>query len=229
MKGIVGFLIGAFLLVIAGAVLVGVSRYEDHLADAQQLLATRELARSREALTEAERSAGYVRWVPGVGPRALQDVRARSAALQYWERKYDALVATKTDAISGDDAENVALQLVIANAGFRAAQSRLTDRGTAMIALEEAMNGYMAVLRNAAWSEDAAHNFEYVARLRQEAARGGKPPQQQPESQDSAEGQQGAPAADTQMEQFEIYIPLESQERPLPGDAGKSTPNQRKG
>ena len=228
MKGFIGFLVGAVLLVLVGVVLLGVSRYEERLADAQQSLAIRELARSREALAEAERYAGYLRWIPGVGARALQDVRARGAALQYWERKYDALAATKTDAISGDDTENTELQLVIANAGFRSAQTRLTDRATSMVALEEAMNGYMAVLRNAAWSEDAAHNFEYVARLRQETARGQRP-QQRAESQDTAQGQQGAPAADTQMEQFEIYIPLESQERPLPGDAGKSTPNQRKG
>ena len=228
MKGIVGFLVGAVLLVVVGIALIGVSRYEERLADAQQLLATRELARSREALTEAGRYAGYVRLIPGVGPRAFQNIRAREAALQYWERKYDALVATKTDAIGGDDAENGELQLVVANAGFRAAQTRLTDRATAMVALEEAMNGYMAVLRNAAWNEDAAHNFEYVARLRQETARGQRPQERQ-ESQDTAQGQQGAPAAETKMEQFEIYIPLESQERPLPGDAGKSTPNQRKG
>jgi hypothetical protein len=228
MKGFVGFLVGALALVLVGVVLLGVSRYEEHLADAQQLLATRELGRSREALAAAASYAGYVRWLPGIGARAVQDVRAREASLQYWERKYDALVATKTDAIAGEDAENTDLQLVIANAGFRAAQDRLTDRASAMIALEEAMNGYLAVLRNAAWSEDAAHNFEYVARLRQEMARGQRPQQRQ-ESQDSAQGQQGAPAADTKMEQFEIYIPLESEERPLPGDAGKSTPNQRKG
>ena len=228
MKGILGFLIGAIALVLVGTVLLGISRYEERLADAQESLATRELAASRAALTDASRYAGYVRWVPGIGARATQDIRAREAALQYWERKYDTLVATKTDAIAGEDAENTDLQLVIANAGFRSAQTRLTDRGTAMIALEEAMNGYMAVLRNAAWSDDAAHNFEYVARLRQETARGQRPQQRQ-ESQDTAQGQQGAPAADTQMEQFEIYIPLESQERPLPGDAGKSTPNQRKG
>jgi hypothetical protein len=227
MKGIVGFLIGAVLLVLVGVVLLGASRYEERLADAQELLATRELARSRAALADAARYAGYVRWIPGVGARALQDVRAREAALLYWDRQYEAL-ATKTDAIAGEDAENVDLQLVIANAGFRSAQTRLTDRATSMVALEEAMNGYMAVLRNSAWSEDAAHNFEYVARLRQETARGQRP-QQRPESQDTAQGQQGAPAADTQMEQFEIYIPLESQERPLPGDAGKSTPIQRKG
>src|SRR5688572_14830747 len=99
MKGIVGFLIGAVVLVLVGIALLGVSRYEERLADAQQLLATRELARSREALTEAERYAGYVRMIPRIGPRALQNIRARAAALQYWERKYDALVATKTDAI----------------------------------------------------------------------------------------------------------------------------------
>ena len=228
MKGIIGFVVGAVALVLVGVALIGVSRYEERLAEAQEMLATRELARSREALDAAERYAGYVRFVPGVGARALQNIRARQAALLYWERKYDALVATKTDAIAGDDAENGELQLVVANAGFRAAQARLTDRATAMVALEEAMNGYLAVLRNSAWSEDAAHNFEYVARLRQETARGQRPQQRQ-ESEDTAQGQQGAPAADTQMEQFEIYIPLESQERPLPGDAGKSTPNQRKG
>src|SRR5688572_8492054 len=114
MKGIVGFLIGAVLLVLVGVVLLGASRYEERLADAQELLATRELARSRAALADAARYAGYVRWIPGVGARALQDVRAREAALLYWDRQYEAL-ATKTDAIAGEDAENVDLQLVIAN------------------------------------------------------------------------------------------------------------------
>jgi hypothetical protein len=228
MRGVVGLAIGAVMLAAIGGVLVGVSRYERHVAEAQELAATQQYARSREALDAAEWYAGYVRWVPGLGRQALADLAARKAALQYWQRQYDELAATRTDAISGEDAENVDLQLVIANAGFRVAQAKATNRAAAMLAFEEAMNGYLAVLRNSAWSEDAAHNFEYVARLRQETARGQRPPNVR-EEQDQAQGQQGAPAADTQMEQFEIYIPLESQERPLPGDAGKSTPNQRKG
>lgn len=228
MRSTAGYLTGAALLALGGAALLGVSRYETRLADAQQLVATREFERGREALDDAARYAVYARWLPAAGARAERDLRARRAALAYWERRYDELAARRTDALSGDDAENVDLQVVLANAGFRLAQRRATDRGSAMLAFEEAMNGYLGVLRNAEWSEDAAYNYEYVARLREEVARGRRPPPP-PEDQDSAQGQQGAPASPTQMEQFEIYIPLESEERPMPGDAGKSTPNQRRG
>lgn len=229
MRGLAGYLIGALLLAVAGAALLAAARYEGRLADAQQFFATGQLAQSREALDATEGYAAYARWVPGIGARALADVRARRAALDYWERRYDELAATRTDALSGDDAENVELQLVLANAGFRLAQGRATERASAMLALEEAMNGYLAVLRNARWNEEAAYNYEYVARLRDEVAKGRRPPPPPPEEQESAQGQQGAPASQTQMEEFEIYIPLESEERPMPGDAGKSTPNRRRG
>src|SRR2546430_187835 len=97
----VGFLIAALFLVALGFGAMRVSRYEGSMADAQQSLATQDYDRSREALDEAEPYASTVQWVPGIGSDPINDVRARKAGVLYWQRKYDELAATKTDAISG--------------------------------------------------------------------------------------------------------------------------------
>ena len=42
-------------------------------------------------------------------------------------------------------------------------------------------------------------------------------------------GQGGQPSEATSQKGFQIYIPLESQEKPLGGDAGKAPGKDRKG
>ena len=46
-----------------------------------------------------------------------------------------------------------------------------------MQALNEAATGYLTVLKNNTWHEDAAYNYEYIVRLRDELAKGRQPPQ----------------------------------------------------
>jgi hypothetical protein len=68
-----------------------------------------------------------------------------------------------------------------------------------------------------------------VVRLRDEIAKGRRPPTPAPqEGSDLGEG--GAPTPATSMKGFEIYIPLEGNERtPEGGEAGKASAKQRKG
>ena len=92
-----------------------------------------------------------------------------------------------------------------------------------MQALEEAAAGYLAVLKNNTWHTDAAYNYEYIVRLRDELAKGKQPPQPpKDQSEQSDNGESGAPSPATSSKGFQIYIPLEQgEENPSGGDAGQ--------
>jgi hypothetical protein len=97
-------------------------------------------------------------------------------------------------------------------------------------ALDEAIAGYLTVLKNEDWDERAAYNYEYLVRIRDELVKGRRktmPPA--PESQDASLGTAGAPGKTADMKKFEVYIPLEGEERNQAAEAGKATPNKRKG
>ena len=97
-------------------------------------------------------------------------------------------------------------------------------------ALEEAAAGYLTVLKNNTWHPDAAFNYEYIIRLRDQAAKGSQPPPPQKNEEESDNGESGAPTPATSQEGFQIYIPLEQGEKnPTGGEAGKSSAKERKG
>ena len=226
MRSMVGFLLAAVLFVALGFAALRVSRYERGMADGEEYLATQDYESSLQALGDAESYAGTVAWIPGLGSGVADDVRARKAELLYWQRKYADLAATKTDAISSADSENVALQKVIANAGFRLALQKARDKESALLAFEEAVNGYMAVLRNSAWNEDVSYNYEYAVRLLKAAQVRYVPGDI--DAQEAPSGDEGAPEDDADSQEFKIYVPLEQQER-KPGGPGSSGPVQRRG
>lgn len=229
MKGISAFLFAAVLFVLVGMASLTAARLQRHMADAQEQVATLQYAEAQGSLDAAEGYLEYARWVPGVGDRSLQEVRARKAALLYWQGKYEAVLPAQAEPVAAVDEANADLQLVVANAAFRVGLTRAKERTEIIQALTEAANGYAIVLKNDTWNEDAAHNYEYIVRLRDLVAKGQRPPM--PQEEESADlGQSGEPSPATTGEGFEIYIPLEGSERsPSTGEAGKAGPNQRKG
>lgn len=229
MKATIGLLVGAVVLAATGAVLLATSSVERLLGDAQQHVATLKYAEAQASLDQAEEYLGYGTWLPGIGKRAADDVRARKAALQYWRRDYAALVPEGADPVGAVDEGTIELQLVVANAAHRLGESRSTDRATTLQALEESASAYLSVLKNGTFHEDAAYNYEYIIRLRDELRRGRRPPPSADSKEDGDMGQSGSPSEATSQQGFEIYVPLESQERPEGGDAGKSAPKERKG
>ena len=228
MKGTIVWGIAAAVLAVAGVVCLRIATVERLVADAQQDLATLNYAHAEQSLTEAEDSIGVARWVPGFGSSVMDEVRARRGALQYWQRKYDVLLPEGADPVAAIEEGNLDLKLVVANAVYRQNQGRYKDREATKQALEESAAAYFAVLKNSAWREDAAYNYEYLIRLRDEQAKG----KQAPEGGDASKGdmgQGGQPSEATSQKGFQIYIPLESQEKPLGGDAGKAPGKDRKG
>jgi hypothetical protein len=229
MKAILGCLGGALVLALIGSAALSAARYERHMASAQQQAATGQFAEASASLTEAEGYLQYALWVPGVGDDAAREVAARRAALQYWQREYDALVPAQAEPVAAVDEANVDLQLVVANAAFRSNPARAKDRESLVQALDEAASGYLTVLKNDQGNEDAAYNYEYAIRLRDEAAKGRRQPPE-PQDQDGEMGESGAPAETTNSGEFKIYVPLQGDEKnPEGGEAGKSSPRDRKG
>jgi hypothetical protein len=227
MRGLAGYLVAALLVAGAGLAALGAGAFERHLADAEEQVATDRFADAADHLTEADRYAAYARWIPQIGARAERDLATRRAALQYWKKDYTGVLPRDADPVGAVDTANVDLQQVVANASYRGAQRKMTDKAAALQALDESIGNYLAVLKNAEWNADAAFNYEYLVRLRAEIAQGKKKPTTQEKS--DTLGEQGQPAQNSSTKKFEIYVPLEGSERQESGEAGKGAPINKKG
>jgi hypothetical protein len=233
-KRIARYLAGAVVLAILGVVCLGASRLDRQFADAQQMLITADYAAADASLNGVERYYEYASSVPWVGEAPVNGVRAHRAAIKYWQRQYDVLApADRTDPVADVAPGNVALQLIVANAVYRDGQPRAKDRATTLAVLESAISAYRTVLNNARRAEDAvyaadaAYNYEYVVRLRDEVLKGRRRALPAPDE----DGNFGPPgeSQDAEFEQeFKKYVPLEQDERIQPG-AGQFDPPARKG
>jgi len=230
MKGMIGFLVGALVLAAVGVLFLGGGRFERDMADAQELAATEQYDAARGRLESAQHYSDYARWVPRLGTAAVNDVRSRQAALAYWQRQYEAVLPRDNDPVGGVENSNPELQTIVANAAYRAGQAGAHDRQTTLQAYDEAIGGFQTVLKNEAWSEDAAFNYEYLIRARDEFAKGRrKAGDQKPPEGKGQFGNSGAPQQSGNAKKFEIYVPLNGSERTKAGEAGKGTGNARKG
>src|SRR4030095_3435042 len=94
-----------------------------------------------------------------------QKTRAREPAVQYWEKKYDAIVPAQAEPVAAVGDESVEMQLVVDNVEYRLGQTQSKDKASTMKALDQAAAGYLTVLKNNTWHPDAAFNYEYIVRL----------------------------------------------------------------
>lgn len=230
MKATVVLLVLAVALAGAGTMAISVAGFERDMALAEESLATQEYDMAADALAQASGRLRASRWIPRWGAAAQRDIRTHQATLQYWQRQYSAMLPREADPVGAVEGEDVALQMLVANAAYRAGQARATDRESAVQALNEAVSGYMTVLKHDEWDERAAYNFEFLARVRDDIAKGRRkalPPP--PEEQEASNGEEGAPVEASDMKAFEVYIPLEEKERNKASEAGKGAPNARKG
>jgi hypothetical protein len=230
MRSTIGFAIAALALGLFGFAFMGVARLEGHMADAGDRLSTLQYSAAQESLTAAEEYANPARFVPWLGSDDRQEIRARQAAVQYWQRQYDVILPAGAEPVAAVDETNVELQLVVANSAYRVHQTEFKDKQATIKALEETAAGYLTVLKNNTWHSDAAFNYEYIIRLRDAAAKGSQPPPPQKNEEESDNGESGAPTPATSQEGFQIYIPLEQGEKnPTGGEAGKASAKERKG
>jgi hypothetical protein len=149
MKGITGFIVAAVVLAIAGAGCLAAGTLERDMARAQQDIVTERYDQPQATFDAAERYFEYGSHLPWIGAAPLNDLRARKAALSYWQHQYDGVVSRDSDPVTAVPADNIGLQLVVANAVYRTGETRATDRPSLLQALDAGIAAYANVLKNA--------------------------------------------------------------------------------
>jgi hypothetical protein len=233
MKGIAGCVVGALVLVVLGGICLGASRLDRQMAGAQHALLTSDYDGADASLQVVERYYRYASRLPWVGDGPVNGVRARRASVKYWQRQYGALApADRTDPVADVEADNLPLQMIVADSVYRDGQTRAKDRAALLKMLDSSIAAYRTVLSNAwrsgetSYGNAAAYNYEYVVRLRGEIAKGrrGLPPP----ADERTFGAEGKPEDAAFENEFKRYIPLEKEEREN-GNPAKEPPPARKG
>ena len=229
MKSAIRYLVAAVVAAVLGGVCLASGFLQRDMAHAQQEVALQKYAEADITFGRAERYFEYGSRIPGVGNRLLNEVRARRAASHYWQRQYGMLAPDEGDPTSAVPPDNVDLQFIVANAVYRAHQSRVRDRATLIEALNAGMNGYLVVLRNSPRREDAAFNYEYLVRLRDDIEKGRRKQDPGGGKLENPLGSAATPEkAPGDMKNFKTYVPLTPGELDK-ADSGKGQPIKRKG
>lgn len=228
MKTAIRYLAAAVVAALLGGVSLAGGWLQRDIAHAQQEVAAQNYDQADTAFETAERYFEYGSRIPGVGRALLNDVRARRAALHYWRRDYGMLAPPQDDPMGAIPTDNVDLQFVVANAVYRSRQGQARDRASTLQALNAGINAYLVVLKSSARREDAAFNYEYLVRMRDELERGRRKPGLTDEA-NSPFGRAASPERPTSnMKDFKTLVPLSPTELDKAA-AGTGAPIKRKG
>jgi hypothetical protein len=184
--------------------------------------------------------------------------RQQQALAQYWLGRYDVRSQVEPSAATGEAAaDDPDILIVSANAAYRALGPIPAPNMTHVGRLDSVLAGYAAVLKADPDHADAAYNYEFVARMREVAARTAAPPPPKPEGRSARQGapaieppapapaprltigdlpegptvhgRPGGPPPTTRGEDFQVITPMEFGERELQPDASPGGKLPRKG
>lgn len=240
MRSVVGGLVVAAVLFVAGAAAWAEARLTRRVADAHQRLAT--LDYELEDDIDAARTVWSRLPIPGT---AIEDVQRHRATVAYWLARYDSL-AELTRASGPQAPRDPHVLLVAANAAFRAADAQNIERKAAIERLDSVAQAYADILRRAPEQVEAAYNYELVTRMRDTFARSqgkaaARKPAPKPESRSVANvsvdlpagptvhGRPGGPPEGTDMSDFKTITPMRYDEREEQSDPGRGKDIRRKG
>jgi hypothetical protein len=215
-------LVLALLLLIAGALSWAAAGVADDLSTRHERLAT---------FADPQIPARG-RWTTALEAVLDPDGSTQSATVGYWRGNYAAAQSEQSS-----DAEAL---IVAANAMFRQVQAQAGSGPMSVERLDRTLQAYVAVLKNAGFSRDAAFNYEFVARTRDTLARS-KPPRQSPQPPPkptpdddlptgaTIHGRPGRHPPNTRGEEFEILTPMDYGEREAQPEPTPGRPLPRKG
>ena len=205
----VSYVLTTVLLAGLAAIAYGASRVERGVAQAQQRMATLDLQAPATAY------AGLLDDLNAAGPLtalfggARRDLETRRAAVRYWQGDYPGLLEDYAGGNAGAAGSNLGLQFIVANAATRAALDTLDPesdaREPALRALDGAIGVYLGVLQQSPDHRDAAYNYEYLLRLRADLASGAEIPM----NPNNQHGREGEAPEDAEMEEIQIYVPVQ--------------------
>ena len=240
MKAVLGRGLLAVVLFVAGWVCWSAGQLERRLTDANRELATLRYDGPVIEYDDIEQSVSYVGRLPWLATSLMGNLSHQRATAEYWRANYAALAPTPT-ADSDATEQDPGLLFFAANAAFREAERRTADRQTTVQTLERILTNYAEVLTRAPDHLDAAYNYEYVARVRNNIAKGREaPPKLEQNAATAAQGnlptgatlhgRPGTPPPDTNMKLFKMLVPLRPDERESdPTEAGGGQEKVRRG
>lgn len=242
MKTVITRMLIAAVLAIVAWLSWSESTLAARVADAKQDIATFDHGRL-DALTPQAALSDYL---PGDRRHLADDIRVAKATVAYWLGRYGAVAADTAD--SEADAE---ILLTAANAAYREAQRDPAVGPAAVQRLDGVLQAYASALKassrnvealgSGALAKEAAYNYEYVARIRDQVARsaqvriarspaaagpvmGGDLP-----AGPTIHGGPGAPPPDAKMEELQTIAPMEYGDREAQPEATPGGKRVRKG
>lgn len=231
MKSLAGHIVLTLLLVGVGDLLRRAANVEERLASAEAGLATLLPDTAEDEYARVEEELALAARVPFVGDALMAEVRRERALAAYWRGDYAALPSDEAELSQPGVGADVVF--LAANAAFRTALTE-SEGKAAIQELDGVLRLYTTLMRQSPGHTDAAHNYEYVVRLRNVMAKAGagdirlgmaRPEMPPP----SLHGQQGSPPPETGGDQFNVIVPLRPDERGEVTKAGAGAPPQRKG
>jgi len=213
------------------------ARLVTRVADAKDRLATLRLS-TDESL---EPKATLSDYIPGMGRRLSSDIAQHQATVEYWLSRYSDVMDI------GKEDVDPAVLLLAANAAFRSSQRDRAIGPAAVQQLDGVLQAYAAVLKASPRDLDAAYNFEFVARVRDQVASAPPPKTVKGEAPHAmpmlpiapaqrdlppgptVHGRPGGPPPDVKAEDFEIIAPMEFGDREAQPEATPGGKLPRKG
>ena len=220
-----------------GAALWMAGRAQSRAVGAERSFLMMQYAPPLEQYEALERSTRLVPEIGGVA-RWRAGLRARRAASQYWLGRYPELTAPDQPVADarGAATDDPGHLLLIANAAYRQAAGELNDQ-TPPERFDDIARLYLDALEGDAALVDAAYNYEFVVRRRNQMARD-RTARRRPRPADSGDGRavtpslHGSPGAappDADLNEFKVIVPQRPEERSQQPEAGVSGGKVRKG
>ncbi|HEX6214336.1 MAG TPA: hypothetical protein VFZ38_05930 [Vicinamibacterales bacterium] len=207
------------------------AKFADRVGDARQQIVT---LRYAEVATDLPPGTTLADYLPRQ-QRLSNEARLVASTVAYWLGRYDDVSAEVDD----EDVDADAL-LIVANAAFRDAQRDAGAGSAAVQQLDGVLNAYASALKASPRHVDAAYNYEFVARYRDQVARAqgkGVKPLTAPAAAMAGDlpagptihGRPGAPPPEAKMEELQMLAPMEYGDREAQPDATPGGKRERKG
>jgi hypothetical protein len=207
------------------------AKFADRVGDARQQIVT---LRYADVATDLPAGTMLADYLPQQR-RLSNEARLVASTVAYWLGRYDDVSADVDD----EDVDADAL-LIVANAAFRNAQRDPGAGSAAVQQLDGVLNAYASALKASPRHVDAAYNYEFVSRYRDQVARAqGKGVRRPPVAAaamagdlpagPTIHGRPGAPPPEAKMEELQMLAPMEYGDREAQPDATPGGKRERKG
>ena len=175
-------------------------------------------------------------YLPGERRTLSDDIRVAKATVAYWLGRYTMVAADTTDSQA-----DAAILLATANAAYRQAQRDPAVGPAAVQRLDGVLQAYASAMKASTRNTEAAYNYEYVARIRDDVA--GSPQGRIAKSPaangpvmggdlpagPTIHGGPGAPPPDAKMEELQTIMPMEYGDREAQPEPTPGAKRERKG